>query len=226
MVDETCISAFFRKNGLRLFRDVNILELHDAEATRAKILEALKTLQTAAPQDVVVVYFAGHGVTRGTNWYFLTHELTHPEDDEEVTRAGVSAAALAEALKSIPAQKVLLLLDACRAGGALAAFRGIEDRKALEQLARSSGIYVVAASTKDQQAVELPQLGHGVFTYVVLKGLEGEATANQQDHQVTALGLLLYVDSKLPEISEKYKTQRQYPVITSTGMDFPLALTK
>ena len=227
MVDAAGISAFFRENGLRLFRYVNIVELHDAEATRVKILEAFQTLRNKAqPQDVVVVYFAGHGVVRAGHWYFLTHELTHPEDDQEVSRAGLSDATLAEALKSIQAQKVLLLLDACRAGGALAAFRGIEDRKALEQLARSSGIYVVAASTRDQQAIELPQLGHGVFTYVVLKGLEGEAVANQNGRQVTALSLLLYIDSKLPEISEKYKTQRQYPVITSTGMDFPLALTK
>jgi len=227
LADAAGVSAFFRKSGSRLFREVNILELHDAEATRAKILEAFQTLRTKAqPQDVVVVYFAGHGVMRARDWYFLAHEITHPEDDQEVTRAGVSAATLAETLKSIQAQKVLLLLDACRAGGALAAFRGVEDRKALEQLARSSGIYVVAASTKEQQAVELAQLGHGVFTYVVLKGLEGEAMANQRDRQVTAVGLVRYIDSKLPEISEKYKAQPQYPVITFTGMDFPLALTK
>lgn len=108
----------------------------------------------------------------GHDWYLLPHELTHPEDDQEVIREGLSASTLAEALKSIPAQK-MLLLDARHADGALAAFRGIENRKALQQLARSSGIYVIAASTKDQQGVEFPQLGHGVFTYVALKGGRG-----------------------------------------------------
>jgi hypothetical protein len=63
------------------------------------------------------------------NWYLLPHELTHPEDDQEVIREGLSASTLAEALKSIPAQK-MLLLDARHADGALAAFCGIENRKA------------------------------------------------------------------------------------------------
>jgi len=227
LLDAEGIAAYFRKNGSQLFRALDIFELHDTDATRANILGAFQTLRSKAqPQDVVVLYFAGHGDARENNWYFIPYEVTHPEDDQEVTREGVSATTLAEIVKSIPAQKVLLLLDACYAGSALTAFRGIEDRKALEQLARSSGIYIVAASSKDQQAVELPQLGHGVFTYVVLKGLEGEAVARQQDHRVTALSLSLYIDSQLPEISQEYKAQRQYPVIQSTGMDFPLALAK
>jgi WD40 repeat protein len=225
--DAVGIATYFRKNGSQLFRELDIVELHDAAATKANILAAFATLRNKAqPEDVVVLYFAGHGDMRANDWYFLTYELARPEDDQEVTRTGVSATFLADSMKSIRSQKMLLMLDACYSGSALAAFRGIEDRKALEQLARSSGVYVVAASTKDQQAVELPALGHGVFTYVVLKGLEGEATKSQQDRQVTAMSLLLYIDNKMPEISEQYRTQRQYPVTKSTGMDFPLALAK
>ena len=203
LVDAVGIAAYFRKNGSQLFRELDIVELHDAAPTKANILAAFETLRNKAqPEDVVVLYFAGHGDMRANDWYFLTYELTRPEDDQEVIRKGVSATILAESMKNIRSQKMLLLLDACYAGSAIAVFRGIEDRKALEQLARSSGIYVVAASTKDQQAVELPELGHGVFTYVVLKGLEGEAMKSQQDHQVTAMSLLLYINNKMPQISE------------------------
>jgi WD40 repeat protein len=227
LFDANGIATYFKQNGSRLFRDLDVLELHDSDATKPKILQAFQVLRTKAQaQDVVVLYFAGHGDVRANNWYFIPYDVTHPESDQEVATKGFSATALAQAVRSIRSQKVVLLLDACYAGSALKSFRGMEDRKALQQLARSSGIYIIAASTKDQEAVELQQLGHGVFTYVVLKGLEGEAASSQQYHTVTALSLLLYIDGKLPEISQKYKAERQYPVSLSTGMDFPLALTK
>ncbi len=160
--------------------------------------KTFRNLFSLPPEDVVVL--AGHGDMRANDWYSLTYELTRREDDQEVIRKGVSATILAESIKNIRSQKMLLLLDACYAGSAIAGFRGIEDRKALEQLARASGIYVVAASAEDQQAVEQPELSHGVFTYVVLKGQEGEAMKSQQDHQVTAMSLLLYIDNKMSQV--------------------------
>ena len=140
----------------------------------------------------MVLFIAGHGDMRANDWYSLTYELTRPEDDQEVIRKGVSATILAESIKDIRSQKMLLLLDACYAGSAIAGFRGIEDRKALEQLARASGIYVVAASAEDQQAVELPELGHGVFTYVAPKrpggrGHENPARPPSNCHEPSAL---------------------------------------
>jgi uncharacterized caspase-like protein len=103
------------------------------------------------------------------------------------------------------------------------AFRGYEDRKALMQLARSSGVHVLAASTGDQQAAEVKELGHGVFTYLLLKGLKGEAATATSKNHVTVLGLFAYINDQLPEISKRYKTEAQYPVYSSKGMDFPLA---
>ena len=69
-----------------------------------------------------------------------------------------------------------MLVDACKSGAVIIAFRGFEDRKALSQLSRSTGVHIVAASTKDQFAAEVKELGHGVFTYILLEGLKGKAT--------------------------------------------------
>jgi uncharacterized caspase-like protein len=124
----------------------------------------------------------------------------------------------------IKAQKILLLVDACKSGAVMIAFRGFEDRKALSQLSRSTGVHIVAASTKDQFAAEVKDLGHGVFTYTLLEGLNGKAT--RPGDAVTVRKLMGYVEEQLPEITKKYKQEAQYPVVDSRGMDFPLVIGK
>jgi uncharacterized caspase-like protein len=103
-------------------------------------------------------------------------------------------------------------------------FRGIEERKTLEQLARATGVHVIAASTDDQDAAEVRELGHGMFTHLLLKGLKGEATLSAGKKSVTVRSLLTYVEDQMPEISRKYRAEAQYAVSNSRGMDFPLAI--
>ncbi len=94
---------------------------------------------------------------------------------------------------------MLMLVDACKSGAVLIAFRGFEDRKALSQLSRSTGTHVVAASTK---------------------GLKGKAAGVSDT--VTVRKLMGYIEEQLPEITKKYKQEAQFPVVDSPGMDFPL----
>jgi WD40 repeat protein len=224
-VDAAGIAQFFQSYSRRLFREVKTSILYDEDATKENIAEAFQSLiKDAEPQDVVILYFAGHGDSRGNQWYFVPHEVTQPERDEVLTKQGLSSTTLADWLVKLRSQKVLLLLDGCKSGTAVTAFRGLEDRKALAQLARSAGIHIIAASTSNQLAAEVQELGHGVFTYLLLKGLGGAATVGQTNRSVTVRGLLAYVEDQLPEISKKYKTEAQYPVSSSKGMDFPVAL--
>jgi hypothetical protein len=223
--DATGIADYFQEKGQSLFRSVKVTRLFDAEASRANILKALQELvDNAQPQDVVMIYFAGHGDTRGSQWYFVPYELVQPEKEESLTVQGISSASISDFIVKIRSQKVLLLLDACKSGTAVTSFRGYEDRKALAQLARAAGIHVIAASTAEQMAAEVAELGHGVFTYLLLKGLNGEATLAGAKKSVTVRGLLAYVEEQLPEVSKKYRSEAQYPVSSSRGMDFPLAI--
>jgi WD40 repeat protein len=224
--DATGVVNYFKQNYRRLFREVSITQLLDGEATKQNILAAFQKLREhAQPQDVVIVYFAGHGDLRADLWYFIPYDVTRPESDEDVIAKGVSSAMLSDEAVKIRAQKFLLLVDACKSGSMLTSFRGFEDRKALAQLARAAGIHVIAAATRAQVAAEVEQLGHGVFTYLLLRGLAGEAVT-QTGSTVTVRGLLAYIEAQLPELSRKYGTEQQFPVSSSKGMDFPLALTK
>lgn len=218
--DAKGIAQFFRQSGKGLFKRVDVMDIYNEQATREEILSRLKRLENTNPQDAVLIYLAGHGENINEKWYFIPHELTYPEKEEDVKSKAISSDELSILIKNIKAQKILVLIDACKSGAALIAFRGFEDRKALAQLSRATGVHIVAASSKDQFATEVKELGHGIFTYTLLEGLRGKAAAKGET--VTARKLMSYIEEHLPELTKKYKQEAQYPVVDSKGMDFPL----
>jgi WD40 repeat protein len=236
--DAVAIARFFEQSGGRLFSSVKAVKLLDREATKARIQEALNQVaKEARPEDVVLIYLAGHGVGLGQQFYFLPQEMRKEMDEEAAVRKyGMAASVLGETLSRTKALKQVLVLDTCQSEAALpilakvALFRGLgaAEEKAVKMLARSNGIYLLAASTKQQYALEVPELGHGVLTYALLSGLgeRGQPQApTMGEGIVTVLSLLQYVNQAVPELTEKYhKGNKQYPVSSATGMDFPLAL--
>lgn len=222
--DARGIADFFKQQGKGLFKNVDIREIYNEQATKENIISRLSQLQNIHAQDAVLIYLAGHGENINDKWYFIPHELTYPEREDDVKVKGLSSDELSGYIKNIKAQKILLLVDACKSGAVLIAFRGFEDRKALSQLSRSTGVHIVAASTKDQFAAEVKDLGHGVFTYILLEGLGGKAAGKGE--AVTVRKLMGYVEENLPEITKKYKQEAQYPVVDSRGMDFPLVIAR
>lgn len=220
--DAKGIVDFFRQSGTELFKKVEIRDIYNEQATKEGILLKLKELQSTNPQDAVLIYLAGHGENINEKWYFIPHELTYPEREDDVKTKAISADELSNSIKNIKAQKVLVMIDACKSGAVLLAFRGFEDRKALAQLSRSTGVHIVAASNKDQYATEVKELGHGVFTYTLLEGLKGKAAAKGE--AITVRKLMSYIEEQLPELTKKYRQEAQYPVVDSRGMDFPLVI--
>ena len=222
--DARGIIDFFKQRGKGLFKKIEIVDIYNEQATKQGITSKLKQLQNTQPQDAVLIYLAGHGESLGDKWYFIPHEITYPEREEDVKTKGISSEELSGLMKDIKAQKILMLIDACKSGAVMIAFRGFEDRKALSQLSRSTGVHIIAASTKDQFAAEVKELGHGVFTHTLLEGLKGKASSRGKT--VTVRKLMGYVEEQLPDITKKYKQEAQYPVVDSRGMDFPLVIVK
>ena len=65
--DAQGIAAFFKEKETGLFKKVNIISIHDEQATRHNITAQLKSLEKTNPQDAVLIYLAGHGRTSQTN---------------------------------------------------------------------------------------------------------------------------------------------------------------
>lgn len=223
--DALSIRDFFASAPVkRLFGRVYPYSLINEKATKdnvKKLFEEVK--EKARVQDTVLFYMGGHGDIVGSEWFFIPHDVVTPELEESVQKGGISMKEITETVKGFRAQKVFIVIDSCKSGRivtAMTGFRGYEDRKVLIQLARSTGTYILSASTDQQFASEVKELGHGVLTYAILEGLGGKAG----ERKITVEGLIHYVKNRLPDLTEKYRGAPQWPVSWGTGMDFPLVL--
>ena len=133
---------------------------------------------------------------------------------------------LTRKMRAIRANKKLLLLDSCQSGAAtrgdvLLAMRGAAEVDAIKRLARAEGLAILSASTAREYAYEVESLGHGLFTYALLRGLDGGATF-RGEKIISVFGLLRYVDRHLPGIAKRHIRREQRSVQTFQGQDFPI----
>jgi uncharacterized caspase-like protein len=186
----------------------------------------------AAPEDVVVLYYAGHGIMSEpegeapARFYLVPSDVVKMTDNAQLASVAISAEALQAWSTTVPARKLVLLLDACQSGGAVQAFamRGAAEEKAVKQLARASGIAGLAAAGTEQFAAEFEALGHGVFTYALLEGLAGGADGGERDRTITVKELEAYLGDVIPALTEQHRGQAQWPNAFALGQDFPVGV--
>jgi len=224
--DAQAFSSFLSSKSEKLFNKIHIYNLLDSEATKAKILSTLdEMIRVMKKEDVFVFFYAGHGSTEGSVFYFITTEITGLYQQEKLKNAlGVND--LQDKFKSLPALKQVVFIDACHSGGSVStlAMRGASEEKALAQLSRSSGVHVMASSDIEQQSAEIKSLGHGVFTYVLLEALNGKADGAPADSKITIYEIKSYIDDQVPEVSYNLIRHKQFPSTFSIGHDFPLVM--
>jgi len=172
--------------GPAAFKKDDIVLLLDEKATATAINTGLRDfLQKARENDFVLFYFAGHGApdpNRLKDLYLLAHDT----DPENIAGTGLLMRDVLETISEIPARDVLVLADACHSAG-MAGGSGMRDIKEnaiheafLEKMHHASGgLAILTASEAAQASLENERWGkHGVFTYFLLKGLQGEADEN------------------------------------------------
>ena len=185
--------------------------LIDKQADRDGILGTLDTLaHTTNEESTVIIYFSGHGyrVTSPTGeFYYL---MPYGYDVKQLYKTAISGTEFIECLKVIPAQKLLLLLDCCHAGGV--SMPGLEAAKApmpqetVEFLAQGHGRSAIASST----ANELSYAGkpYSAFTLALIEALCGIGVA-KQDGYVRVADLALHTREKVPQRT----SDKQHPVL-------------
>lgn len=183
------------------FKKENIVYLINEEATSQKVRSALFTFLTKPrEQDLVVLYFAGHGAPDPNdrrNLYLLTYD-TKPDD------MGGTAFPMWQLqdvfTRVLRARRVITFADSCHSYGISGQTYGGSTKsnnlinQYLSAVANTSERAVITASDVSQLSAEGEKWGggHGVFTYYVLKGLAGDADMNK-DGTVTAGELFYYV---------------------------------
>ncbi len=225
--DAQAFTKLFKNKAKALFEEIKVTELYNEKASKKGIFEALDRIALSAdPEDLFLFYYAGHGSMTGQEFYFIPHEVTRLYEEKALKKEALHTLDMLETFKNIKALKQVVMIDACQSGGSvqLLAQRGGVEEKAIAQLSRSAGVHVMASAGSQQFATEFKVLGHGVFTYALLRALEGQADGNPGDGRVTIFELKSFLDNEVPELSDRHKGEPQYPYTFSIGNDFPLVL--
>lgn len=193
------------------YAPANVKLLLDADATGKNIKNALYNwLKQALEEDVVVIYFAGHGSPESpdspNNLYLLPYDTEY----DNIASTGYPMWDIETALKRfIKAGKVIVIADACHSGGVGQTFdiahranRGVKVNAISEGLQSLSGVgdgvCVISASGDRQLSQEGQQWGggHGVFTYHLLQGLNGAADYDK-DNRVSLGEIVPYLSQQV-----------------------------
>jgi WD40 repeat protein len=219
-----------KEKGKTIFKSINPIEVYDEDATKENIVSAFKSIVARAKtEDVFLFYYAGHGTLdeeKNDEYYLVPTDITKLYGDPtQLTAKGISATELRGLLTQVKSQKQIILMDACHSGGALKSLNvraAATDEKAIVQLARSSGVVMIASSGTKQFATEFDQLKHGVFTFALLEALDGKA--DNGDKKLTVNELKFFMEDRVPELTKQYGGQAQYPTGYITGNDFPISI--
>src|SRR5688572_27293374 len=170
----------FLKSPSAGFQEDHIVFLKDADATNQAIREALFVfLQKANYNDLVFIYFAGHGApdpTRPDNLYLLPHDA----DTKALAVSGFPMWDVKTALRrQIKAERVIVVADACHSGGTKDGETNPINGSFGDLFTPSRRVILTAADDNELSYEDHKWGGgHGVFTYNFIEGLKGAADSN------------------------------------------------
>ena len=230
--DASDVAQHFR--DAKGFVEKQIHLLTDAKVTADRLAEVHGLLMRSAPDDLAVVFLAGHGLLDvGQDFHFATYDtdFAHPE------ATGLPFGAIEAMLDGIPARSKLLLVDACFSGEAdddapppatglpagtvrsavpnaprlspqRAPVRTLSS-ELFADLRRGSGAVVIAAASSAQYALESDTWNNGVFTSAVLSALKSADADRNSNRTVEVSELRSYVIDQVAKLT----LGQQIPVV-------------
>lgn len=212
----------FKPGHVTLLTDDTPVKPTDTEIGRALSRLAIQ----AREDDLVLLFFSGHGVEHGGRAYLLPINA----DLEALDNSALERDALMRQVDQIGAKKVVVILDACHSGGVSRGGKSVGSdptliRKYYERFVGSQGRAFIASSGDGEQSWEDDDRGRGVFTSVLVDGLSGRADAGPQDGVITLNEVRSYVENEVSAwAARRGKTQHPQVSLEEARGDIPLAL--
>jgi hypothetical protein len=190
--------ADFSNNDARAFYDYairalgvkqeNIKLLVDSDAEEAEIIKAFRTWLPSRVKSTtdVYVFYSGHGLPTadGQGLYLIPPRA----DRDVIDDTAIPFAKINAAIQAAKPKLVTIFMDACYSGQARSGETLIASARPVaikaEKTLFPDSFTVFSASQNDQISSSSPDLKHGIFSYYLMRGMEGDADANQ-DGKIT-----------------------------------------
>ena len=210
----------FDPNKVKLISDSSV-----TKPTRENILRSLNTIETiSTSNDVVFLYFSGHGIASGGVSYFL------PSDAKVdlLSDTGIPMTRFTQPLDKTKAKVQILFFDSCHSGIKLGdkTVSGAMEKETFRHIYQSAeGRVILSSCALSQVSYEYPEKGHGVFSYFLIEALNGKADLNS-DGLISVSETANYTTENVLEWSfSTGKVQSPQLNATTTG-DVVLGLSK
>lgn len=208
-------------------RRVAIKRIFDLDASRTNILTGLSAFSDSiGANDTAILLFSGHGIVpEGQEMFYFEPVDFLADNSQSEEDTGISTAMLVDALRNIPARRVVLIIDACQSGAALDSLSRVADAKLRLEMVRPrnirtgsvpSGISIIAATTPVQLAIQSPS---GITS--LAQSIVGTLKGFTSGRRIWITDLIDGVRQSLPEISGRMGVGFT-PLFVSKGANFPI----
>jgi hypothetical protein len=210
----------------------NVTVLLDTQSTLETLRRELASLASRAkPTDTVIIFFSGHGARLGNPADPESALIPVDCDPANLSSTIMSEAEFSAALARIPAQRLVVLVDACHSGGA-SSFKAVDDilspnlgfsEKSLDRLARGSGRVLIASSRASETSLVLAGATNSLFTEHLVGALRGGAKTHG-DGLIRIFEVFNYVAEKVRGAAPG----RQHPIFKASDLEdnFAVALNR
>jgi WD40 repeat protein len=233
------------QTGQKKYNKIYTKLLTDSLATKDNILAAKNFLKKSTINDVVLVFYAGHGLL---DWDMDYYVATNDMDFIFPSEKGLNYDLLESLLNDIPARKKMLFIDACHSGEVDKdetadeqtlisdtsnndSSRGTEelgDKKILSQssfelmkhmfadIRKGTGSTIISSAGGSEYAYESDKTKNGIFTYILINGLStGKADFNK-DGKIMVSELRDYLMENVSKLTQGY----QNPTCRRQNLEF------
>ncbi len=129
--------------------------------------------------------------------------LAHDSDTDLLEETALSRTSLFKKINSFKPKSVTVFFDTCYSGSSRDGEMLLADARPVTLLTNENtnvpkNFTIFSASQTDQISSGYKEAQHGLFSYFLMKGLEGEADTNK-DKRITNGELIVYLDEKVSQ---------------------------
>lgn len=222
VADANSVIEMLKTKGGDIYELSSVKLMTNKEITRRSVDRAVtelrERLKGASPEDVLLVFIAGHGIADRDDYYFVPPVEDVRDLAGAAAEVGISWQTLRR-LAAIGCRKVFML-DTCYAGNIVLSEKdpAYHWKASIRPLRRSESL-VICATSEGEYSWEDVDLKHGVFTYCVLEAFDGKADGltkfgdmePERDGAIDLAELVHYVVREVPKHTQELQTPRFTP---------------